>query len=753
MKTISLKKVSAVAVASLGFGLLSVVPAQAAAGDITMTYNPTVTGSTATPTAGTAVVIPMTLATSSVTSDTTGATATLTGTLTTKPTNSALDTENAMTSSLSGNLFPTDEAVISVTASSASVGAKITATVNAAAATQAATVVGSFGFTPDTAGRYVVTFAVVDTDATGGGTTVSAITTTTVEIIVGGASLVQAASGLGTAAGTQTTGSQSAVAVWLPAASDTTSRYSVTATGATIVGAYAGADVTDAATANTYTSATGITKNNGVDYGTGFTYAGARTVTAVTLSSEASDSFIVQMTSAVAATATLTVKSINATTGVTTTLYTATVTYGATPELSFGLSTAYMTTPSAGGSSASSTTNAVARSAVKTLQTGISQVKVTLLKSDATADDRAHAVTATVAGSGMVLVDTTANTPGTATRTSTNSSAASVRYVHINADGTAGTGTITVSVTHAVTGVTTTLGTFTVTSYGDATKIAVSTTNFTIGKSGGDSTGQAATTRNSTGEVTNAGALNDSTTTPAFIIKATDANGNVAALANNPTIVSSDLLVVSSGTCVTDGGADATYSSSILGFGYYNCAFTTASSAKSGGKATLTIRTPDPADATLYLTTTLAVTVGGTIGTATETLSLDKLSYVNGEQLVVTRAATDSSGNPVADGTASPAVTFNKAVGGTASIAAGFYVGGKSANATSAAKSTTFAPSTPGAFVALATSGNTAATALTATSSVIDANAGLTTQIDALNAKIVALNALIAKIMKKLGVK
>ena len=34
MKTISLKKVSAVAVASLGFGLLSVVPAQAAAGDV-----------------------------------------------------------------------------------------------------------------------------------------------------------------------------------------------------------------------------------------------------------------------------------------------------------------------------------------------------------------------------------------------------------------------------------------------------------------------------------------------------------------------------------------------------------------------------------------------------------------------------------------------------------------------------------------------------------------------------------------------
>jgi len=748
VKTISLKKVSAIAVASLGFGLLSVVPANAAAGTSSLMYNFIATGSTATPTVGTAVIVPITLTVASGEAST----GIISVEITTKPTNSALDAQGATTASATAaNSLDAAKMTTAATASTASVGAFLTHTW-VSDASEGATAAGSFGFTPDTAGKYVMTL----TTGTGTGLdewNATGTTSATIEIIVTGASLVQAASGLGTAAGTQTTGSQSAVAVWLPAASATTSRYSVTATGATIVGAYVGATVTDAVTANTYTSATGITKNNGVDYGTGFTLAGARTVTAVTEASDASDSFIVQMTSAVAATATLTVKSIDSTTGVTTTVATAVVTYGATPDLSFGLSTAYMTTPSSGGSSASSTTNAVARTAVKTLQTGISQVKVTLVKSDGTADDRAHAVTATVAGSGMVLVNTTADTPGTALRTSTDSTAATVRYVHINADGTAGTGTITVSVTHAVTGVTTTLGTFTVTTYGNATKIAVSTTNFTIGKSGGATTGAAAITRNSTGEVTNAGALTASTTTPAFIIKATDANGNVASLANNPTIVSSDLLVVSSGTCVTDGGADATYSSSILGFGYYNCAFTTASSAKSGNRATLTIRITDPADATLYLTTTLAVTVGGTIGTATETLSLDKLSYVNGEQLVVTRAATDSSGNPVADGTAAPAVTFNKAVGGTSSIAAGFYVGGKSANATSAAKSTTFAPSTPGAFVALATSGNTAATALTATSSVIDANAGIATQIDALNAKIVALNALIAKIMKKLGVK
>jgi hypothetical protein len=64
-----------------------------------------------------------------------------------------------------------------------------------------------------------------------------------------------------------------------------------------------------------------------------------------------------------------------------------------------------------------------------------------------------------------------------------------------------------------------------------------------------------------------------------------------------------------------------------------------------------------------------------------------------------------------------------------------------------------FAPSVSGSFDAYMTSGNTAGDRVSATATVSDANAGLLTQIDALNAKIVALNALIAKIMKKLGVK
>jgi hypothetical protein len=89
-------------------------------------------------------------------------------------------------------------------------------------------------------------------------------------------------------------------------------------------------------------------------------------------------------------------------------------------------------------------------------------------------------------------------------------------------------------------------------------------------------------------------------------------------------------------------------------------------------------------------------------------------------------------------------------MGGTA-IAASTYTAGK--KATSSTAPTVFSPVIGGSFTGQMTSGNAAASTVTATATVTDANAGLLTQIDALNAKIVALNALIAKIMKKLGVK
>jgi len=403
----------------------------------------------------------------------------------------------------------------------------------------------------------------------------------------------------------------------------------------------------------------------------------------------------------------------------------------AASDLSTGLSTAYATTPSAGGATASATTNAVKRSAPKAANTGILQVKVTLLKADGTADNQAHVVTATATGVGFVLSDTTPNVPGVpTTRTETDNTAASVRYVHVNSDGTAGTGSVKITVQNVNTLVTTTLGTWDYTSTGSVTAIAVDVSNFKVGLAGGSQAGRAIAARNLAGEVTNAGALNAATTTPAFTVTTKDSAGGLASAAAVPTIVSANTLVVSAGTCVLDDGADTTYSSG-SGVGVYNCAFTTANSAKSGDKTTLTVRIVDPADATKYLSATYDVTIGGSV--STEALAFDKATYATGESVVITITAKDSAGNPVADGVASPAVTFNKSVGGT--YGASLYKAGARANKAN----TLFAPASTGDLVAFATSGNSAATALTATSTVGE-NETASLALDAANAATDAAN-------------
>ena len=438
-----------------------------------------------------------------------------------------------------------------------------------------------------------------------------------------------------------------------------------------------------------------------------------------------------------------------------------TLTVSASATLAPSASTSHMTAAgldganAAGGTgaAASATTNAIPRTAAKATGRSIAQIKVSLFKDDGSTDATANTVSCIVSGVGFCIVNTTPDTYAAATaRSATDSSAAAVRYVHVGTDGTAGTGTVTVSVTHASTLVETTLGTHSYTTYGDVAKLEVSTKIGTIGKAG-TATGGASTTRVAAEDTL--GLLGTATTLPAFIVKATDSTGRVANAAAVPTVTSGNGLAVVSGTCALDGGytataADADYKSSTNGVGFYNCNFTGAAAAVSGAKATLTISIVDPADATKKISTTLDVTIGGSV--STETLSFDKTAYAPGEGMVITRTAKDSAGNPVADGTASPLISFSKAVGGTAP-AAGFYSGGTSASSTTVAKAKVFAPTVPGAFSALATTGATGAATITASSSVTDANAGLLTQIDALNAKIVALNALIAKIMKKLGVK
>ena len=184
-----------------------------------------------------------------------------------------------------------------------------------------------------------------------------------------------------------------------------------------------------------------------------------------------------------------------------------------------------------------------------------------------------------------------------------------VNTLYICADGTAGVATIKISVTNQL--VTTEWATKTFTFFGAVRSLSVATSNFTIGKAGGDETGAGVAARTAAGEVTNAGALTADTTTPAFIISAKDSAGQLATAAAAPVVISSNPAVVASGTCALDDGA--TVYSSGEGFGLYNCSFTTAASAVSGQSATLTFRIADPLGTTGvdYLTTTATVTVGG----------------------------------------------------------------------------------------------------------------------------------------------
>jgi len=422
--------------------------------------------------------------------------------------------------------------------------------------------------------------------------------------------------------------------------------------------------------------------------------------------------------------------------------FTFTLVVAAAADFSAALSTSYM--GAAGDTSMTATTNAVPRSASKTNGTAIASIEITLKKSDGTTDAQAHTITATVTGSGYVKADATSATGAAATtRVSTDSTASGTRYVHIGADGTAGTGTVTVTLTNVNTLAVTTLGTWSFSTYGSATKLEVSTTNYTIGRFGGYTTGWAADgTRSS--ETKSPLAPTDNHSAPAFIVKATDSSGNPVSLTSSvgaaivPSVISSDTAVVTGGTCVLDAGS-TTYGSSTNGVGYYNCSFTSAANSVSGGKATLTIRTPNPADTSTYLTTTLAVTLGGKASTGTETLTLDKSTYEPGEGMTVTFKCVDASKNPCADGIASPAVSFNKQTGGTAALT-GWYIGGVDSS-DSLGQKTVFAPAVDGDFKALATAGSLAALTATATVNNTAATTASQSATDAANEATDAANA------------
>jgi hypothetical protein len=340
-------------------------------------------------------------------------------------------------------------------------------------------------------------------------------------------------------------------------------------------------------------------------------------------------------------------------------------------------------------------------------------------------------------------------TQGDATvRASTLAIAAGVSAANIavTADGTSGKSQIQISLLDAVTGaVMGTLPLKTVYFFGAPATVTVAQT-FKYIKGNGEASGCSDAALCT--EVTFA-------LTPIAVITVKDSGGNlvpsasVSGVTSDGTVIAASAVAGSTAKTETVTGAAAcaaaTPTASCNGLGTYLASVTGTAGAVSGKTATVTYRAL--VSGTTFVTATpVTYTIGGAV--ATETLALSKSSYTAGEAMTVTRTAKDSAGNIPADGQTANAITFSKPQGGAAPGASWYKDGVKTSGANSL-----FAPVAGGAFNALMTSSVDGVTVITAASSVTDANAGLLTQIDALNAKIVALNALIAKIMKKLGVK
>ena len=419
------------------------------------------------------------------------------------------------------------------------------------------------------------------------------------------------------------------------------------------------------------------------------------------------------------------------------------ITVAAAAGYSNSLSTSVVTASSTGGTTGPLVAGKDDEVRVsKATTTDAGTIKVTVLNTSGAAFNGTTVEASVVSGPGLVLVDTTDNTTtnGTFRSHSVALTGANVAYVHVNADGNAGTGKVEVTVKDTTTGaVLGVLATETFYFFGEVAKLTA-TPLLSVARAG-TAIGCVSTTACSQA------AFADK---PFVVIKAEDSAGNLVPGLTVTGVPATTAAIGSTAVGTVAIGGRATLSTAgvttdLNGLGYYNASVTGATNAVSGSKSDITYRT-QLADGTFVTSNAVSVSVGG--AATKEVVSFDKATYAPGEPMVITRTATDSAGNPAYDGQAAAAVTFSKSVGG--SVSASEYIGGK--KATSATAPTVFAPALGGAFSAILTSSITGATTQ-ASATVTDANAGLLTQIDALNAKIVALNALIAKIMKKLGVK
>jgi len=699
VKTISLKKVAVVAVASLGFGLLSVVPANAtAAVDANMAQTGTAGTDGSYVLAGAAAT-----AINSVTTDT----ALACGYKITDPT---------------GTVSYIGTGVANATVGTATIAASV-CTLTFATSFLTATGKYSIGYVADTVAADLNTEAKIITaygQAASSEDTSFFVYKTTPSYTGGTGRTVTSA----TAIAQTLNGVVTANIV----SDDTSASYVVTASG---VGSLTSAFANNAGYASSaLASTTGdtVTNNNGTNASGGVTWT----------PNVAKKSFIqVKASSAVAGTQTISVTPLNSS-GTPGTPVTATITWGATPVVAAGTTTAFLAAGDA--TSASSDAPVVVAKAVGT-QAG--NILMRIKDQDANVLF-GQAVAATITGPGLIKVvcgTSFVDSAGDA-RTSSDTCTSSEDFVvvSIQGDGTSGAGVVT------VTSGTTTLTTKTVYFY-DSPATVEAKQNHKVLSSAGAVAGIT--------PAANAGTGADIANTPAVILTVKDKNGilvpGLTAASTSVTAVSSDTTVMSETiTMVASDGTGAANTAA----GTYNVQVGSVAKA-SGSTATLKFRVVvSAALGTFVESAPLTYTLGG--APASVALSLDKSSYTQGQAAVATLTLKDSSGNAARDGDHANILTA--ALTSSLPLTSTLY-GTTVSSLGGVATAKLNAPVIGGTWTVSGTTGTGPATAaekgkaLTASATIADPNAGLLTQIDALNAKIVALNALIAKIMKKLGVK
>jgi hypothetical protein len=698
VKTISLKKVSAVAVASLGFGLLSVVPAQAAVTTARTVLVDAVLGNggstfdsaTGKVNGNIGIAAVKDVALTTVTGADAAEVISITPVLTSSPSGSTVTVGTAgtakvgMTSAVdAGNVVAADASAKWTNAIATGVNTLTRSSGTAAALTAVKTAVLSL--TADIAGTYVVTLN--PTSTTGTGTNTPAVVTFVIQDLYG-----STADGLtsGTQANTAINGVAGAFNNVTLSVQTVVGQRLIAVTGGTISAFTTGANSTG-------------------------TIATDKTTMVV---ADASNVEVATFTVATPTVGEITVKLYDTAQGgifKTTAAGSVTITVAAAAQagaVDTALTTAVLSNTGAGDTSkatvnsAATTLTAPSTSAVKQGQLAISITTVAGSLSSSTVQ------TATITGPGYLV--TTGNNTNSTGRSLVSVGSDNSNVVEIYGDGSTGTSTVTVTA-GAFT------KTITVVFYGSA-KTLTATQVLTHASTAGAKLGDEA-----------------SATTNAATVKVVDATGNPV-VGVTPTVVSATTSVIASGTCSAS-------SSTGLSF----CSVTSAANT-AGKTASVTFKTV--VSGVDVVSNALTFTLGGALSKFT--WAFGAASYAAGSKMTITITGVDSTGAPTFDGAKDIFVTAitpsaASSYSSTADLAGVDFVGGKGTI-------TMFAPLTAGPFSVTAGIESGFQTAMGATSSTVsttvtDGNAALLTQIDALNAKIVALNALIAKIMKKLGVK